>query len=170
MVYGIVMGHKGMIDVDSEPGRGTTFHIFLPASESAVVEEKPVSAAIISGTGTILLVDDESMVLEVNRDMLESLGYKVYTAASGQEAIAVFLEKRPQIDLVILDMIMSGLSGGETFDRLRQIDPDVKVLLSSGYSLNGQARGILDKGCRGFLHKPFTLEGLSRKVWESMKG
>ena len=139
-VYGIIKGHKGMINVYSEPGHGTTFTIYLPASEKEVVKEKTATGTIARGTETILLVDDEKMVLEVSREMLESMGYRVYAAGSGQEAIAVYMEKRNEIDLVILDMIMPGISGGETFDRLREINPAIKVLLSSGYSINGQAQ------------------------------
>ncbi len=100
--------------------------------------------------------------------MLESLGYRVMAAGSGQEAISVYREKKDGIDLVILDMIMTGVSGGETYDRLREIDPGIRVLLASGYSVNGQAQEILDRGCRGFLQKPFTLEALSRKVREAL--
>jgi two-component system cell cycle sensor histidine kinase/response regulator CckA len=166
MVYGIIKGHGGGIQVYSEPGQGTTFHIYLPASDKSVVEEKAVSGKIFRGTETILLVDDEQMVLDVSREMLESLGYRVYSAGSGQEAIAVYMEKEGRIDLVILDMIMPGISGGETFDRLREIRPGIVVLLSSGYSVNGQAQEILNRGCRGFLQKPFTLEILSKKIRE----
>ena len=114
------------------------------------------------------MVDDETMVLAVSRDMLESLGYRVYTAGSGQEAIAVYEETKDRIDLVILDMIMTGLSGGETFDRLQEINPNIRVLLSSGYSVRGQAQEILDRGCMGFLQKPFTLEDFSRKIRETL--
>jgi two-component system cell cycle sensor histidine kinase/response regulator CckA len=164
--YGIIKGHKGMIHVDSAPGHGTKFSIYLPASEKAVVKEKTVTDAISKGIGTILLVDDEKMVLAVTRDLLESRGYNVYSAGSGQEAIAVYLEKRNAIDLTILDMIMPGISGSETFDRLREINPGIKVLLSSGYSIEGQAQEILDRGCNGFIQKPFQLAKLSRKVKE----
>jgi len=166
MVYGIIKGHKGAIHVDSEPGHGTTFNIYLPASEREVIREKTEAGTIARGTETILLADDEKMVLEVSRKMLEFLGYRVYAAGSGQEALAVYLEKRNEIDLVILDMIMPGISGGETFDRLREINSAIKVLLSSGYSIDGQAKHILDRGCNGFLQKPFHLEKLSRKVRE----
>ena len=102
----------------------------------------------------------------MNKELLESMGYLVYEAGSGQEAIAVFMEKRSEIDLVILDMIMPGISGGVTFDRLREINPNAKILLSSGYSLTGKAQAIMDRGCNGFLQKPFRLEELSGKVRE----
>jgi two-component system cell cycle sensor histidine kinase/response regulator CckA len=168
-VYGIIKGHKGAISVYSEPGHGTTFNIYLPASERVVVKEQAVPAKILKGTGTILVTDDEEIVLKVSKQMLESLGYRVYTAKSGQEAIAIYIEKRNEIDLVILDMIMPGLSGGETFDDLREINPGVKVLLSSGYSISGQAQEILDRGCNGFIQKPFRLDKISQKIREILE-
>jgi PAS domain S-box-containing protein len=167
-VYGIIKGHGGMINVYSKPGHGTTFNIYLPASEKDVVKEKTATGTIARGTEAILLVDDEEIVLEVSRELLESMGYPVYATGSGQEAIAVYMEKRNEIELVILDMIMPGISGGETFDRLREINPEIKVLLSSGYSITGQAQEILDRGCNGFLQKPFHMEKLSHKVREML--
>jgi two-component system cell cycle sensor histidine kinase/response regulator CckA len=163
-VYGIIKGHQGMISVESEPGQGTIFTIYLPASDKEVVQEKRATEEIITGTETILLIDDEQMVMEVNQELLESMGYTVYAAGSGQEGIALYTEKKEKIDLVILDMVMPGISGSETFDRLRKINPKVKVLLSSGYSLTGEAQAIMDRGCNGFLQKPFKLEELSGKV------
>jgi CheY-like chemotaxis protein len=94
------------------------------------------------------------------------MGYTIYVAGSGQEALAVYMEKKNEIGLIILDMIMPGISGSETFDRLREVNPDVKVLLSSGYSLTGDAQAIMDRGCNGFLQKPFRLEELSSKIRE----
>jgi CheY-like chemotaxis protein len=167
-VYGIIKGHGGMINVYSETGHGTTFTLYLPASEKEVVKEKAVEDTVLRGTETILLVDDEKIILNVSKEMLEFLGYRIYLAGSGQEAIAIYREKRNDIDLVILDMIMPGISGGETFDRLREINPEIRVLLSSGYSINGHAQQILDRGCNGFLQKPFQLEKLSRKVREML--
>jgi CheY-like chemotaxis protein len=117
-------------------------------------------------------VDDEKMIMEIGQEMLEAMGYRVITAASGIEAIEKFTSIRDgngevdTVDLVIQDMIMPGMGGGEVFDRLREIDPNVKVLLSSGYSFNGQAREILDRGCQGFIQKPFTMAEMSRKIRE----
>jgi PAS domain S-box-containing protein len=167
-VYGIIKGHKGTINVYSEPGHGTTFTIYLPVSDKEVVRETMETETIARGMETILLVDDEKMVLEVNKELLESMGYLVYGVGSGQEAIAVYREKEKEIDLVILDMIMPGMSGGETFDRLREINPEIKVLLSSGYSITGKAQAIMDRGCNGFLQKPFQIEKFSRKVREML--
>jgi len=167
-VYGIIKGHGGMITVDSALGHGTTFTIYLPASEKEVLKEKPATGKIARGAETILLVDDEKMVLDVSKELLESMGYRVYAVGSGQEAIAVYTEKRNEIDLAILDMVMPKMSGGETFDRLREINSEIKVLLSSGYSLNGEAETIMDRGCNGFLQKPFHLKKLSSKVREML--
>ncbi|MCK9364611.1 MAG: PAS domain S-box protein [Syntrophales bacterium] len=166
MVYGIINGHKGVINVESEPGQGATFTIYLPASEQEAVQEKAATGTIARGAETILLVDDEQMILGVNKEMLEFIGYRVYAVGSGQEAIAVYMEKRSEIDLVILDMILPGISGSDTFDRLRRLNPGLKVLLASGYSINGEAQAIMDRGCNGFLQKPFRLESLSQKVRE----
>jgi PAS domain S-box-containing protein len=165
-VYGIIQGHKGMIDVTSEPGCGTTFEIYLPATDKAIVREPSGGQEVCRGTGTILLVDDERMVLNVARQMLEYLGYRVHCVGCGQEAVALYHEKKDEIDLVILDMIMPGMSGGATFDHLKQANPQIRVLLSSGYSIDGEARGILNRGCRGFLQKPFHVASLSSKVRE----
>jgi PAS domain S-box-containing protein len=165
-VYGIIKGHQGMINVYSEPGHGATFTIHLPASGKAAPKEKPAAGNVARGTETILLVDDEKVVLDVNQELLAASGYTVHAAGSGREALAIYQEKRDTIDLVILDMVMPGISGSETFDRLRQIAPAVKVLLSSGYSLSGEAQQIMDRGCNGFLQKPFQIEKLSRKIRE----
>ena len=163
-VYGIIKSHGGYIDVDSEEKKGTTFTIYLPASENEAVREKPIPDEMIKGTGTILLIDDEKMILEVGCELLEELGYTVLCALSGPEALDIFQKNSDKIDLVIMDMIMPGMGGGETFDRLRKINPEVKVLLSSGYSVNGQATKILRRGCDGFIQKPFNLNQLAEKI------
>jgi PAS domain S-box-containing protein len=163
-VYGIIKNHGGYINVYSEKDQGTTFSIYLPASEKKIVEEKEVAVAFAKGSGTILLIDDEQMIIDVGRELLSELGYEVMLARSGPEAIEGYKKNHPRIDLVIMDMIMPGMSGGETFDRLKEINPDVKVLLSSGYSINGQATKILQRGCDGFIQKPFNMNQLGEKI------
>ncbi|MCD6296774.1 MAG: PAS domain S-box protein [Deltaproteobacteria bacterium] len=163
--YGIIKNHGGFINVYSEKGEGTTFNIYLPASESEVRDQKSVvSDGVKHGDETVLLVDDEDMIIDVGEQLLEKMGYTVLIARSGKEATEIYEEKKDQIDMVIVDMIMPDMSGGDTFDRLREINPDVKVLLSSGYSITGQATEILERGCDGFIHKPFNMKQLSRKL------
>ncbi|MEW6669217.1 MAG: PAS domain S-box protein [Thermodesulfobacteriota bacterium] len=164
--YGIIRNHGGMIRVQSRQGAGTTFHIDLPASSKDVRAEKADTQEIPRGTETILLVDDETMILDVGEGMLGALGYKVLLARSGSEAVTCYREKAGEVDVVILDMIMPKMGGGETYDALKKLHPGVKVLLSSGYSIDGQAQEILDRGCYGFVQKPFNLPTLARKLRE----
>jgi CheY-like chemotaxis protein len=164
--YGIIKNHGGFINVYSEKGEGTTFNIYLPASGKEVVKEKRLSEDILRGTETVLLVDDEEMIIDVGEKLLMELGYTVLIARSGKETIKLFKKKKVQVDLIILDMIMPDMGGRDVYDKLKQINPDIKVLLSSGYSINGQAQAILDRGCNGFIQKPFNIEQLSRKVRE----
>jgi two-component system cell cycle sensor histidine kinase/response regulator CckA len=163
-VYGIILNHGGIITVYSEKGQGSTFNIYLAASDNVVVDAKQPHDQVLTGTETILLVDDEAMILEVAMDMLDTLGYTIYPAESGQRALDLYARHREEIQLVILDMVMPGLSGQETFNRLKTADPALKILLSSGYTLNGDAQKLLDEGCRGFIQKPFNLMQLSVKV------
>ncbi len=165
-VYGIIRSHQGMITVRSEKGRGTTFFIHLPASESKAVKEIQAPPELLKGTGTVLFVDDEAMVLEVGEEMLEILGYNALTATNGREAVDLFAAAGPGIDLVVLDMVMPGMNSKEVFKHLKTLDPKVKVLLSSGYSIKGQANEIMSQGCNGFLQKPFTIEALAGKIRE----
>ncbi|MBI9083242.1 MAG: cache domain-containing protein [Desulfobacterales bacterium] len=162
--YGIIKNHGGYIDVSSTLGQGTCFKIYLPARDSCDVFEHADEDGVTQGSGTILLVDDEPDIREVARDMLLAMGYTVYTAAGGDEALETFRAQKGRIDLVILDLIMPGMGGGEVFDRLRALDPDVTVLLSSGYSQDGEAAEILARGGKGFIQKPFRMNALSRKV------
>jgi len=165
--YGIIKNHDGFIAVQSEIGRGSTFRIYLPASDKKIaVEEAPAASRSARGGGTVLLVDDERDIVEVTRELLESKGFNVLAAGSGQEAVAIYKEKKESIDLVILDMIMPGIGGSKTYDQLFAIDPDVKILLASGYSIDGEAQRIMDKGCKGFIQKPFRISELVRKIRE----
>jgi len=118
------------------------------------------------GSETVLVVDDEDMIIAVGKQLLQKLGYKVLTAENGKEATEIYKKNKGRIDIVILDMIMPDMSGGDTFDRLKEIKSGVKVLLSSGYSINGQASEILERGCGGFIQKPFNMKQLSRKLRE----
>jgi two-component system cell cycle sensor histidine kinase/response regulator CckA len=163
-VYGIVKGHGGYVDVESEKGRGTTFKIYLPASKEEVYNTIELPDNISKGTGTILLVDDEEAVLEVGEKLLKVMGYHVLTAREGREAIDVYKKHRETVDLVLLDIIMPNMKGGEVFDCLKEINPDIKVLLSSGYSIDGEASKILERGGKGFIQKPFHLERLSETI------
>jgi PAS domain S-box-containing protein len=166
-VYGIIKGHGGHINVYSEKGQGTTFSFYLPASTRTIAHaEKDLPAEIRKGGETVLLVDDEAMIVEASRGLLEELGYTVIVARSGAEALEIYRRKQSAIDIIVMDLIMPGMGGGETFDRLKQIDPRVKVLLSSGYSINGQASKIMERGCDGFIQKPFNITQLSAKLRE----
>lgn len=166
--YGIVKNHGGLIDVYSEKNIGTTFNVYLPASEGISISEFENGGQITGGVETILLVDDEPAILDVGQELLERLGYKVITAQSGRDALQIFEINKGRIDLVILDLIMPGMGGGPTFDRLKSISPEVKVILSSGYSINGLASEILNSGCKGFIQKPFTLNEISLRIRQAI--
>jgi len=164
--YGIIKNHNGIIDVESKIGEGTTFTVSLPASKKMVQKEADQEGEILRGPETVLLVDDENMIIEVGAEILEALGYNVLTARNGPEAIEVFRANKDSVDIVVLDMIMPGMGGGDAYDQLREVDPDVKVLLSTGYSLRGEASEILKRGCNGFIQKPFNIKMLSQKLRE----
>jgi PAS domain S-box-containing protein len=162
--YGIIKGHGGYVDVDSKRGRGTTFSIYLPASVKQVRKDVKAAERLIRGTGTVLLVDDEEIILEVGQELLEAMGYGVLTAKDGEEAIEVYRKNRDNIDIVVLDVVMPGMGGGEAYNRMKEINPDIKVLLSSGYSIDGEASKILERGCNSFIQKPFTMKELSVEI------
>jgi two-component system, cell cycle sensor histidine kinase and response regulator CckA len=164
--YGIIRNHNGAIHVTSSPGHGTAFTVLLPAVEDEAESDIAPAKEIPLGTETILLVDDEEMILAVATDLLESLGYRVITANGGRAALSIYAERGEKIDLVLLDLIMPDQSGKETFNQLKAMNPQVRVLLSSGYSLDGEATAIMRKGCKGFIQKPFDLEQLSNKIRE----
>ncbi len=163
-VYGTIKVHNGYINVDSKKGLGTTFKIYLPASEIKLRKTVKIPEELIKGTGTVLMVDDEEVIIEVGRELLGAIGYKVLTAIDGKEAIEIYKKNMDKIDIVLLDMIMPDMGGGKVFDIIKKINPDAKVLLISGYSLDNQAAEILNRGCDGFMQKPFNLNELSGKI------
>ena len=164
--YGIIRGHNGFITVYSEKDKGSTFNVYLPASDKLPEAAPPVEKQAAKGVETILIVDDERMILDVAGEILKKLGYSVLEASEGREALSLYRDRKQEIDLIILDMIMPGMGGAEVFEELKAVNPDVRVILSSGYSLNGTAAGIMAKGCRSFIQKPFGMVELSQKIRE----
>jgi len=167
--YGIIKNHNGIISVYSEVGNGTTFNIYLPASDDKVSKDIQVSSKMLKGNEKILLVDDEAGTIRVEELMLKELGYSVLPALSGQQAVRLYKENMVNLDLVALDMIMPEMNGKDTYEELKRINPQVKVLLVSGYSLNKQIEELMDKGCNGFIQKPFDIVQLSQKIREVLE-
>ncbi len=166
--YGIIKNHDGIISACSEKGEGTTFSIYLPALPKVRIEkEKQIfSHAPQKGSECILVVDDEEMVINACVRLLRRLGYQFMLAQSGEEAIALYEKNYQKIDLILLDMLMPGMSGGMVYEKIKTINPQVRVLLTSGFSFNHQAQNILNKGCNGFIQKPYDIEQLSAKLRE----
>ncbi len=163
--YRIIKNHKGFINVKSKKNYGTTFSILIPAINENIKEIPEIQdEQVIKGCGNILLIDDESVILDVGVDMLKYLGYSVKTAITGIDAIAEYKRNHDKFDLVILDMIMPKMNGREIFERLKGINPNLKVIFSSGYSLESQAVENINLGCLEFIQKPFDIKKLSQKI------
>ncbi len=162
MVYGIVRNHGGHITVDSQEGEGSTFTTWWPLAEAAVIARDEAPPTPTAGHGHVVVVDDEPVVRQMARRLLERLGYTVSLAATGDEAMTLIRQSPDAV--VLLDMVMPGLDGRETFLALRTVVPAVRVVVSSGFSLDGRAQELLDLGARAFLQKPYTLQQLSEVI------
>ncbi|MGB5155915.1 hybrid sensor histidine kinase/response regulator [Desulfobacterium sp. N47] len=163
-VYGIIRNHNGWVTVDSKTGKGTSVHIYLPVIKYQTKKYKNIEAKVYSGIGTILIIEDEELVINVYRQMLQKLGYKIIEAKTGSEAIKIVEEQKGNIGLVLLDIGLQDMTGGNVFSMIKKINPEQKVVVCSGYSIDGPVQKILDEGANGFLQKPFTLAVLSEKI------
>jgi len=166
----IVRNHNGVIDVWSSVDVGSAFSIILPLAEP--IENSDIPSAdekLVLGNEFVLLVDDEQRILTVGREICKALGYRVITADSGKKALEIYADKKDEINLVILDMIMPEMNGLETFLELKKQNPDIKVLLSTGYSIDEKAQEMLKKGCKGYILKPYSVIDFSHKLREVLE-
>jgi two-component system cell cycle sensor histidine kinase/response regulator CckA len=170
MVYGVVKNHGGFINVYSEVGVGSTFKIYLPLSGKPVAVERGREEEVAGGHESILIIDDEEVIRQVTGEILTSNGYRVQLAADGEEGVAMYTSCEPRSDLVILDMVMPRLGGRETLLKLKEINPAVKVLFSTGYSQNEKVNEIIALGVSGFIQKPYQVNGLLSKVRDILDG
>ncbi|NOR44086.1 MAG: response regulator [Candidatus Delongbacteria bacterium] len=167
-VYGTIKNHKGAIDVYSKINKGTTIKAYLPLASSVgeIKIEKIPESVTFDKKLKVLFVDDEDIVCDIGKEMLEMRGHSVSVCKDGKEAIETYKKNWQDIELVILDMVMPKLVGADTFHAMKEINPNVKVLLSSGYSITGEAQNLLDQGAQGFIQKPFTIEELTKSIAE----
>ena len=169
MVYGIVKSHNGYIMCYSEPGEGTAFKIYMPAIEQETeLEEIKEEEMPVGGTETILLVDDEETIREIGENTITRFGYKVITAPDGESALELYREKKNKIDLIILDLIMPGMGGRKCLEKLLKINPQTRVLIASGYSVNGPTKGALEAGAKDFIRKPYDVNQMLKAIRETL--
>ena len=170
MVYGIVKNHDGYIMCYSEPNKGTTFKIYLPVVESQSAKEKVIveERELRGGGERILLVDDEEPLRKMGKEILERFGYRVFTVRDGESAVEAYREREGEIDLVILDLVMPGMGGKRCLEELLCLNDSLKIVIASGYSVNGSTRDVVDAGAKGFIRKPYELRQMLGTVREAL--
>jgi CheY-like chemotaxis protein len=170
-VYGIVKGHDGYISCYSEKEQGTTFKVYLPATEAVHLNESPdIEEPVTGGTESILIVDDEEWIRDFASKILTEHGYGVSMASSGEEAIKSYSGKDTEIDLVILDIGMPGMGGYKCLSEIINFDPSAKVIIASGYLINAQPANLLEAGAAGYIGKPYQVSELLKKVRTLLDG
>ncbi|QEN03666.1 PAS domain S-box protein [Thiospirochaeta perfilievii] len=167
-VYSTIKDHQGSLDVQSQEGVGTIFSILLPCSDNAIEKEDKITP-IFSGSSTVLVVDDEEFNRILNKDLLESLGYKVLLAKDGEESVEIFRKNHLEIDLVLMDMIMPKMSGSEAFYKMREIDENCNVVITSGNAENGMIKVLIEQGVADFISKPYKISELSKVLARNMR-
>ncbi len=173
VVHGLIQGHNGHIVCESEPGQGTTFRIYLPvifSAEETESSKEQGSLEAAGGSETILLVDDEESLRDLGQQILDRNGYRVLLAETGEKALDIYRQKGGEIDLIVLDIGMPGMGGHNCLRELLQMNPNAKVVISSGYSRNGQLKDTLASGAAGFMAKPFHKEDLLKTVRAVLDG
>ncbi|MGB9616782.1 MAG: response regulator, partial [Desulfomonilaceae bacterium] len=171
IVYGVMAAHKGFVRCQSQPGAGTTFSLYFPKLQAAM-EDAEVQGPLgnLSGAETILLVDDEDEVVSLASEAFAGYGYTLYTARTGEEALRLYQEQGDKIDLVVLDLVMPGMGGRQCLKELRTMDPNVRVLVASGFATDETVKQLLKGGAMGFLKKPFEFEELLAQIRAILDG
>ena len=168
MVYGIVKSHSGYITCESEPDRGTSFKIYFPVieKETATRGKEEAEGPLEGGSEAILLVDDEENIRQLGKEVLTSYGYTVMTAPDGESALELYRKEYDQIDLIILDLSMPGMGGKKCLKELVKINPQAKVIIASGYSVNGPTKETIEAGAKAFVGKPYEVNQILKVVRE----
>jgi len=168
MSHAIITQHQGFITVYSEIGIGTTFNMFLPVSAESSEQDNIITYEVndFKGEGLILVVDDEEVLRNLAKDILEDSGYEVILAVDGLDAVEKFEKYHKKLKMVLLDMVMPKLSGKEAYIKMRDINPNVNVLLASGFKQDDRVQFVKDLGVKGFMQKPYTFDKLAKKVYE----